>query len=74
MDSQYVWRNDTIHRFHMQWKDSTWDIFKSQSANDVAENFDFNFRIYKIFSYLLISASFNSTKFMSPFAPFSNTK
>ena len=42
---QYVRRNDTIHRFHMQKKEGTWDNFEIQFANNVAEDFDFNFRI-----------------------------
>ena len=67
MESQYVPRNDTIHRFQMQWKETTWDIFEIQTANNVAENFDFNFKIYKRFSYLLSFANFSSTKFMSDF-------
>ena len=74
MESQYVPRNDTIHRFHMQWKESTWDIFEIQTASNVAQNFDFNFRIYKIFSYLLSFADFSSTKFMSALASFLSTK
>ena len=63
MKSQYVPRNDTIHRFHMQEKESTWGIFEIQTANNVAENFAYNFEIYKIFSYLLSYANFSSTKF-----------
>ena len=54
-----------------------WDIFKIQASNNVitlAENFDFSFRIYKIFSYLLNVANFISTKFKSAFAFLSNTK
>ena len=42
---QYVPQNDSIHRFHMQQEESTLDIFEIQTANNVAENFDFNFRI-----------------------------
>ena len=45
MESQYVPRNDTIHCFHMQKKESTWDIFEIQTANNAAESFDFTFRI-----------------------------
>ena len=70
MESQYVPRNDTIHCFHMQKKESTWDIFEIQTANNVAENVDFNFSIYKNFSYLLSFANSSSTKFMSAFASF----
>ena len=74
MESQYVPRNDTSHRFHVQEKESTWDIFEIRTKNDVAENFDFNSGIYKIFSYLLTFANFSFTKFMSAFASLSNTK
>ena len=42
---QYVPRNDTIRHFHMQQKESTWDIFEIKIPNNVAENFDFIFRI-----------------------------
>ena len=52
-----------------QQKESIWDIFEIQTANNVAENFDFNFRIYKIFSYLLSFSDSISTKFM-PFCVF----
>ena len=48
--------------------------FQSQTANNVAENVDFNFRAYKIFSYLLSFVNASSTKFMSAFASFSNNK
>ena len=57
-----------------QQKKSTWDIFEIQTANNAAENFDFNFRINKIFSYLPSFGNFGSTEFMSAFASFSNTK
>ena len=57
----------------MQKKESTWDIFEIQFANNVAENLDFNIRIEKLFSYLLSFANFSSTKFMSGFVSFSNT-
>ena len=43
--SQYVARNDTIDHFHMQLKESTWDIFEIQTANNVDEYFDFHVRI-----------------------------
>ena len=46
-----------------------------QTLNNViytlAENFIFNFRIYKIFSYLLSFGNFSSTKFMFAFTSFS---
>ena len=42
---QYGPRNDTIYRFHMPQKESIWDTFEIQTANNVTENFDFNFRI-----------------------------
>ena len=45
-----------------------------QTANNVAENFEFTFWIQKLFSYLLSFANFSSTKFMSALASFSNTK
>ena len=55
-------------------KESSWDIFEIQTGNNViyalAENIGLNFRIYKIFSYLLIFENFSSTKFMSAFASF----
>ena len=41
----YVPGNNTIHHFHIQLKDSAWVIFEIQAANNVADNFDFNFRI-----------------------------
>ena len=44
-----------------------------ETANGVAENFNFNFKIYKIFSYLLSFAYFSSTKSMFAFASFLNT-
>ena len=69
MMSQYVPQNGIIHRSHMQQTENLWDFFKIQTANNViyrlAENFAFNFRIYRIFSYLLSFANFNSTKFTS---------
>ena len=40
----------------------------------LAENFIFNFRIYKIFCYLLSFENFSSTKFLSAFGSFSVTK
>ena len=53
-------------------------FFEIQTTNNViytlAENFDFNFRIYKIFSDLLSFSNFSSAKFMSAFVSFSNTK
>ena len=55
-------------------KKSAWDIFEIQTTSNVAETFDFNFRIYKIFCYLLSFENFGSTKFISAFASFSNTK
>ena len=61
-----------IKRYMRQ--ESTWDSFEIQIANNVAENFSYNFLIYKIFSYLLSFANFSSTKFMSAFASFWNTK
>ena len=39
----------------------------------LAENFIFNFRIYKIFSYLFTFANFSSTEFVFAFAFFSHT-
>ena len=52
-------------------------ISEIQTTNNViytlAENFIFNFRIYKIFSYLLSFANFSSTKFVFAFAFFSHT-
>ena len=39
----------------------------------LVENFIFNFRIYKIFSYLLSFANFSSTEFMFAFSFFSHT-
>ena len=33
--SQYVPQNETIHRSHMQWKESTLNIFKIQTTNNV---------------------------------------
>ena len=69
MESQYVPRNDIIHRFHLQ-KKSTRDVFETQTANNVAENFDFNFRIYKILPYHLSFPNFSYTKFTSAFASF----
>ena len=45
-----------------------------QTANNVAENLDFTFRIEKLFSYLLSFANVSSAKFMSALASFSNTK
>ena len=51
-------------------------FFEIQTTNNViytlAENFDFNFRIYKIFSDLLSFSNFSSAKFMSAFVSFSN--
>ena len=40
----------------------------------LAENFIFNFRIYKIFFYLLRFANFSSTRFMFAFTSFQHTK
>ena len=40
----------------------------------LAENFIFNFTIYKIFCYLLSFENFSSTKFLSAFGSFSVTK
>ena len=69
MMSRYVPQNGTIHRSHMPETENSWDFFEIQTANNViyrlAENFAFNFRIYRIFSYLLSFANFNSTKFTS---------
>ena len=45
-----------------------------QTANNVAENFVFNFRICKTFSYLLSFANFSSTKSIFAFGSFSSTK
>ena len=45
-----------------------------QTGNNIAENFGFNFRIKKLFSYPLSFANFSSTKFMSTLASFSNTE
>ena len=54
------------------------DINEIQATNKViytlAENLIFNFRIYKIFSYLLNFVSFSSTEFMFAFELFSHTK
>ena len=52
-------------------------ISEIQTTNNLiyilAENFIFNFRIYKIFSYLLSFANFSSTEFGFVFAFFSHT-
>ena len=57
LESQYVPRNDTIHRSRMQYRKSCWDILEIENTNNLictpAENFIFNFRIYKAFSYFL---------------------
>ena len=49
-------------------------FFEKQITNNVAENLDIDFRVKKTFSYLLSFANFNSTRFMSAFASFSNIK
>ena len=49
-------------------------MFEIQTANNVAENFNFNFKIHKILSYLLRFANFIYSKFMSAFASFSDAK
>ena len=53
LESQYVPRNVTIHRSHMQEKECSWDIFEIHTADNVtytlAENFDFNLRFTKYF-------------------------
>ena len=46
----------------------------AEPENAVVENVDFNFRIYKRYSYFISFANFNSTKFILNFASFSNTK
>ena len=38
MESQYVWQNETIHRFHSNKK-------RVQIVNNAAENFDYKVRI-----------------------------
>ena len=52
-------------------------ISEIQTTNNLfyilAENYIFNFRIYKIFSYLLSFANFSSTEFVFVFAFFSHT-
>ena len=52
-------------------------ISEIKTTNNViyilAENFIFNFRIYKIFSYLLSFANFSSTEFVFDSAFFSHT-
>ena len=45
------------------------DIFEIQTVNNVAENFSFNFRIYKIFSYLLSFANFIPPNLCLPLRP-----
>ena len=42
----------------------------AEPENAVVENVDFNFRIYKRYSYLISFANFNSTKFILNFASF----
>ena len=59
-------------------RESSWDISDIQTTNNVvytlAENFIFNFRIYKIFSYLLSFGNFSSIEFTFAIAYFSHTK
>ena len=63
---------NTYSEVHLQ---TTASVFlKIQTTNIIyilGENLFFNFRIYKIFSYLLCFVKFSSTKF--PFAFFSHT-
>ena len=50
-----------------------WKMYFNNIIYIVAENFIFNFRIYKIFFYLLSFGNFSSTKFVFALAFFART-
>ena len=74
----FLWKL-RIFKEHLFWSTSAIDFFcisETQTTNNVIyilpENFIFNFRIYKIFSYLLSFLNFSSTEFVFAFAFFSH--
>ena len=77
LESQYVPGNGISRRSHLQWRKSSWDISEIETTADViytlAENFNFNFRIYKILPYLHSFASFSSTESMFAFLSISSS-
>ena len=75
----FLWtlQNLQDHLFWSTYANKCFCISEIQTTNNViytlTENLIFNFRIYKIFSYLLSFANFSSSEFVFAFAFFSHT-